>query len=97
MASKNLKQNKSFINCDFGVENKTVFTAKGLLIEISEFKIFQKNKVVAAKTPFFLIGSFCSHHFICLNIGFWYESFAWNLSKELICFTRLSYLPHYFT
>ena len=31
---------------------------------------FQKNKVVTGKTPFFVIGSFCSHHSICLNIGF---------------------------
>ena len=30
----------------------------------------QKNKLVAGKTPFFVIGPFCSHHFICLNIGF---------------------------
>ena len=31
---------------------------------------FQKSKVVAAKTPFFGIGPFCTHHSICLNIGF---------------------------
>ena len=31
---------------------------------------FQKNKVVNGKTPFFVIGPFYSHHFICLNIGF---------------------------
>ena len=31
---------------------------------------FQKNKVVTGKTPFFVIGPFCSHHSICLNIGF---------------------------
>ena len=31
---------------------------------------FQKNKEVSGKTPFSLIGPFCSHHFICLNIGF---------------------------
>ena len=31
---------------------------------------FQKNKEVTGKTPFSLIGPFCSHHFICLNIGF---------------------------
>ena len=26
-------------------------------------------KVVTGKTPFFLIGPFCSHHFICLNMA----------------------------
>ena len=31
---------------------------------------FQKNKPVTGKTPFFLIGPFCTHHSICLNIGF---------------------------
>ena len=31
---------------------------------------FQKNKVVTGKTPFFVIGPFCTHHSICLNIGF---------------------------
>ena len=31
---------------------------------------FQKNEVVAGKTPFFLIGPFCSHRSICLNIDF---------------------------
>ena len=25
-----------------------------------------------------LIGSFCSHHAICLTIGFWYGSFVWK-------------------
>ena len=37
---------------------------------------FQKNKVVTGKPPFFLIGPFCSHHFICLNTGFRYNSFV---------------------
>ena len=31
---------------------------------------FRKNKVVTGKTPLFLLGLFCSHHSICLNIGF---------------------------
>ena len=31
---------------------------------------FQKNKVVAGKTPFFVIVPFCSQHTVCLNIGF---------------------------
>ena len=30
----------------------------------------QKNKIVTGKTPFFVIGPFCAHHSICLNIGF---------------------------
>ena len=36
----------------------------------AEKKIFEKNKVVTCKTPFFVIGLFCTHHSICLNIGF---------------------------
>ena len=31
---------------------------------------FPKNKVANGKTPFFVIDPFCTHHFICLNIGF---------------------------
>ena len=31
---------------------------------------FQKNKLVKGKTPLFVIGPFCTHHSICLNIGF---------------------------
>ena len=36
----------------------------------------QKNKLVTGKTLFFVIGAFCSHYSICLNIGFWYNSFV---------------------
>ena len=36
---------------------------------------FRKNKVVTGKTPFLLIGSFCTHHSIYLNIGSRYGSF----------------------
>ena len=39
---------------------------------------FQKTKVVTGKIPFFLIGPFCTHHCICLNIGFLYDSFVWK-------------------
>ena len=58
---------------------------------------FEKNKVVFGKTPFFVIGPFCTHHSICLNIGFWYGSFVWkwctfNLSafnlKEVLQFCQ---------
>ena len=31
---------------------------------------FQKNKVVTGKTPFFVVGQFCTHHSISLNIDF---------------------------
>ena len=31
---------------------------------------FPKNQVANGKTPFFVIDPFCTHHFICLNIGF---------------------------
>ena len=39
---------------------------------------FLKNKVVRGKTPFFVIGPFCTHHSNSLNIGFWYGSFVWK-------------------
>ena len=29
----------------------------------------RKNKAVTGKTPFSVIGPFCSYHFICLTIG----------------------------
>ena len=41
-------------------------------------QIFQKSKVVTDKTPLFVIGPFCSRHFICVNIGFWQSSFEWK-------------------
>ena len=31
---------------------------------------FQKNEIVTGKTPFFMMGTFCSHFCICPNIGF---------------------------
>ena len=34
------------------------------------------NKVVIGKTPFFVIGPFCTYHSICLNIGFLEGSFV---------------------
>ena len=30
---------------------------------------FQENKIANGKTPFYVIGPFCTHHSICLNIG----------------------------
>ena len=51
-----------------------VGTANQLFIRDLKLKQnFQKNKA-----PFFVIGPFCSYHFICLNIGFWYSSFVWK-------------------
>ena len=48
-------------------------------------KIKKKNKEVTGKTPLFLIGPFCAHHSICLNIDLWYGSFVWKW-----CFFNLS-------
>ena len=36
----------------------------------SEYSRWPMSTVVTDKTPFFVIGSFCTHHSICLNIGF---------------------------
>ena len=38
----------------------------------------KEKKVVTGKTPFYVIGPFCIHHSICLNIGFRYSSFVWK-------------------
>ena len=46
-------------------------TSKNSLQEVLKLKQnFQKNKAVTEKTLFFVIGPFCTHHTICLNIGF---------------------------
>ena len=39
-------------------------------------KLFKKNKVVTDKTLFIVTGPFCTHHSICLNIGFRLDSFV---------------------
>ena len=31
---------------------------------------FQKNKIVIGKTPFFVIGPFCTHHSFALTLAF---------------------------
>ena len=41
-------------------------------------KIFKKNKAFTDKTPFFVIGSFRTHHSVCLSTSFWYGSFVWE-------------------
>ena len=42
-------------------------------------KIFEKGKyLVTGKTPFFVIGPFCTPHSIYLNVGFWQSSFVWK-------------------
>ena len=35
----------------------------------SQFK-FPKNEVISGKSPFLVIGPFCTPHSICQNIGF---------------------------
>ena len=48
-----------------------VGTTNQLFKEVLKLKQnFRKNKVVASKTPFFVIGPFGSQNFICLIIGF---------------------------
>ena len=45
---------------------------------LKRFLNWKKSKVLTAKAPFFVIGPFCAHHSICLNIGLWYDSFVWK-------------------
>ena len=62
-----------------------IWTFGSLVHQIKSFQevpkreqIFQKNKVVKGKTSLFVIGPFCSRHYICLNIDFWQSSFEWT-------------------
>ena len=45
---------------------------------------FQENKVVPGKTPFFVIGTFCTLHSICLNISFWQTVLYGNVSFSIL-------------
>ena len=60
--------------------NKTPALTKSTNLGISAFDTLnhQRSKVVTSKTPSFVIGSFCSHHSICLNIGFSHVTFVWK-------------------
>ena len=53
-------------NMDIWVVGTTNQLLRGSLTETK----FEKNEVVSGKTPFFLIGPFCTHHCFCLNIAF---------------------------
>ena len=44
-------------------------------IKSTLYKGFFK-KIVTGKTPFYVMGSFCTSHAICLNNGFWQSSFV---------------------
>ena len=47
------------------------FGTLNLLFQVPQLKQnFHENNVVTDKTPFLLIGPFCTHYSICLNIGF---------------------------
>ena len=45
---------------------------------------FSKKWVVTGKTVFFVIGPFCTHHSICLNIDFWHDHFVWNNAFSIL-------------
>ena len=63
------------------------------LHEVLKLKqIFQKNKVVTGKTPFFLIGSFCSHHFICLNIGWTFSILVLSTKNRCTSFLEKAFV-----
>ena len=40
--------------------------------------MFQKNRVVSGKAPFFEVGTFCMPQSISLTIGFWLGKFIWK-------------------
>ena len=41
-------------------------------------QMFQKNRVVSGKAPFFEVGTFCMPQSISLTIGFWLGKFIWK-------------------
>ena len=46
-------------------------TVNQLFVEVLILQLsFQKNEIVSDKNSFFMIGSFCTAHSICLNIRF---------------------------
>ena len=61
--------------CTFGC---LVHQISSLCVALKLKQNFRKYKVVSGKTPFFVIGPFCTPHSICLNIDFWQSSFIWK-------------------
>ena len=56
-----------------------VGTANQLFYEVLKLRQnFRKTKLVTVKTWFFVIGSFCTPHSICLTIGSWWNRFVWK-------------------
>ena len=51
---------------------------------------FRKNWVVTGKTPFFVIGPFCTPYSICVNIGFLQSSFAVLYGNAMLSILVLS-------
>ena len=51
-------------------------TLNQVLYEVLKLKQnFRKGKVATGKSPFFVIGQFCTPYSICFNIAFWQSSF----------------------
>ena len=44
----------------------------------NEIKFSLKQKLISGRFAFFVIGQFCTHHSIYLNIDFLQLSFVWN-------------------
>ena len=55
-------------------------------------KNFYKNNVVIGKVPCFVIGPFCTHHSICLNIAFWYGNLYGNDAFSILMLSTSIYL-----
>ena len=76
-AFKDTLREKSTLKLNSRKNTDKMLTFGSLVHQINSFEgvlklgeIFQKNKVVTGTTPLFVMGPFCSRHFICLNIGF---------------------------
>ena len=44
----------------------------------NKFSKKRKENVVTGKCAFFVIGSFCTPHSICLNMSFWQVNLVWK-------------------
>ena len=56
-----------------------IATVNQLFKEVLILKLISlKNEVITGKSQFFVVGTFCTTHLICLNIGFQQGSFVWK-------------------
>ena len=58
-------------------------------------KIKNKKKLVIGKVLFFVKSPFCIPHSIYLNIGFWQDSFVWNVAFSILVLSTKKRYPSF--